>query len=177
MSFQVRGPRWPVVALTTAAVVFVLGWSVSTQGRGRADSFTRINGAEAVEGEVLVKYRDDTAPQNHAAIEAVADADVVEALDRRGVRRMRSRRLRTAELLSVLSRDPDVEYVEPNYVVRSHVRYPNDPLFTSLWALYNTGQNVVGGGGGAGFDIDARTAWSTTVGSRNQVVAILDTGV
>jgi subtilisin family serine protease len=176
MSFQVRGPRWPVVASATAAVVFLLAFSVSTQGPTPGNSITQIDGAEAVEAEVLVKYRDDSAPANHAAIEAVADADVVETIDQRGVRRMRSRRLRTAELLSLLSTDPDVEYVEPNYVVRL-LRVPDDPSFTSLWGLFNNALNPVGGGGYAGADIDAPAAWDTTTGSRANVIAILDTGI
>lgn len=177
MSFSVRGPGWPVVSLATAVVVFLLGFSVSTQGPGNGRRIVRVNGAEAVEGEVLLKYRDGGLRANRAALEAAVDADTVDALDRRGTRRMRSRRLRTTELIDMLSSDPDIEYVEPNYVIRALVKYPNDPFFTSLWALYNTGTNVVGGGGGAGFDIDARTAWSTTTGGRTSVVAILDTGI
>jgi len=105
MPFQVRGPGWPVVALTTAAVLLVLGFSVSTQGTARG-RLTRVNGYEAAEGEVLVKYRDGVAATSHAAIEASADAESVEALDRRGARKLRSRRLRTVELLSLLANDP-----------------------------------------------------------------------
>jgi subtilisin family serine protease len=176
MSFPVRGPGWTFVALTTAAVVFVFGLSVSTQGPGRANRITRINGYEAVEGEILVKYRDDRASARHAQIESSADADAVETLDRRGVRRLRSRRLRTAELLALLASDPDVEYAEPNYVLRVDAT-PNDPSFPSLWGLFNTGFNPVGGGGVAGKDIDAPAAWDITTGSRANVVAIVDTGV
>ena len=175
MSFQVRGPRWPVVALTTAAVVFVLGFSVSTQGPGNRGRITRVNGYEAAEGEILVKYRDDRASV-HAEIESRADAESVDVLDRRGVRRLRSRRLRTEELLALLASDPDVEYAEPNYVLRI-VNTPNDPSFDSLWGLFNTGFNAVGGGGIAGKDIDAPAAWDITTGSRANVGAIVDTGV
>jgi len=175
MSFQVSGPRWPVVALTTAVVVFVLGFSVSTQGPGRG-RIVRVNGYEAVEGEVLIKYRDDRVAASHAEIEAAADADVVESLDRRGGRRMRSRRLRTTELMSLLAQDPDVEFVEPNYLLRAEAS-PNDPSFPSLWGLFNTGLNTVGGGGIAGADIDAPAAWDITTGSRANVVAIVDTGI
>ena len=175
MSFQVRGPGWPVVALTTAAVLLVLGFSVSTQGTSRG-RLTRVNGYEAAEGEVLVKYRDGVAAASHAAIEASADAESVEALDRRGARKLRSRRLRTVELLSLLANDPAVEYAEPNYVVRLEAT-PNDSSFPALWGLFNTGFNTVGGGGLAGADIDAPGAWDITTGSRANVVAIFDTGV
>src|SRR5688500_11455259 len=157
MSFQVRGPGWPAVAVATVAVVFFLGFPASTQGPGRG-RIVRVNGYEAVEGEVLLKYREDRASASHAAIETAADADTVEALDRRGVRRLRSRRLRTTELLALLASDPDVEYAEPNYVIRLDAT-PNDPSFPSLWGLFNTGVNPVGGGGLAGSDVDAPAAW------------------
>ena len=50
---------------------------------------------------------------------------------------------------------------------------PNDPGFTDLWGLNNTGQT----GGTAGADISAPEAWSTTTGSSGVVVADIDTGV
>jgi subtilisin family serine protease len=155
--------------------VFLLGLPVSTQAPG-GGRIVRVNGHEAVEGEVLLKYRSDRIADNHAAIESAADADQVESLDRRGLRRMRSRRLRTTELLSLLKQDPDIEYAEPNYVVRLAAT-PNDPSFSSLWGLFNNGVNPVGGGGLSGADIDAPAAWDMTTGSRAQVVAIFDTGI
>lgn len=50
---------------------------------------------------------------------------------------------------------------------------PNDPSFSSLWGLHNTGQS--GGTGDA--DIDAPEAWSITTGSPGVIVAVVDTGV
>jgi len=50
---------------------------------------------------------------------------------------------------------------------------PNDPGFTDLWGLNNTGQT----GGTAGADISAPEAWSTTTGGSGVVVADIDTGV
>ena len=176
MSFQVRGPGWLVVSWATLAVVFLLGFEVSSRGHGGRRVITRLNGAEAIEGEVLLEYRDDRARMNHSAIETAADADTVESIDRRGLQRMRSRRLRTSELLSLLAQDPDVEYAEPNYVVRL-LSVPNDPSFTSLWGLFNDGLNTVGGGGVAGADIDAPGAWDITTGGRGSVIGVIDTGI
>jgi subtilisin family serine protease len=161
--------------LTALSVVFLVGLPVSTQAPGRG-RIVRVNGHEAAEGEVLLKYRDDRILADHTAIETAADADVVESLNRRGARRMQSRRLRTTELLALLAQDPDVEYVEPNYVVRL-LATPNDPSYPSLWGLFNNGFNPVGGGGVAGADIDAPGAWDVTTGSRSQIVAVFDTGV
>ena len=79
--------------------------------------------------------------------------------------RMRSRRFSTAQLVSQMSQDPEVEYAEPNWVLRASV-LPNDPTFTHLWGLFNTGSNTWGGAGTAGVDIDAPSAWNVTTGTR-----------
>ncbi len=50
---------------------------------------------------------------------------------------------------------------------------PNDPMFDEQWALRNSGRN----GGTEKADIDAITAWAKTKGSRDVVVAVLDSGV
>ncbi len=50
---------------------------------------------------------------------------------------------------------------------------PNDPSFSSLYGLHNTGQT----GGTADADIDAPEAWSYVTGSSDVIVAVVDTGV
>lgn len=85
--------------------------------------------------------------------------------------------------------NPDVLYVEPDYIISippgeagSFVQgadplhifaTPNDPSFTSLWGLKNTGQT----GGTPGADINATPAWDLSTGSNNIIVAVVDTGV
>jgi thermitase len=68
--------------------------------------------------------------------------------------------------------EPSVEYAEPNYVVSVSV-IPGDPLFYTLWGLYNTGQN----GGVPGADINVCPAWEIATGNSDVVVAIIDTGL
>src|SRR3989475_13017900 len=67
-------------------------------------------------------------------------------------------------------RRPDVLYAEPNWIVDAQV-VPNDPSFSSLWGLNNTGQS----GGIPDADIDALEAWGTTTGGSDVVVAGGDT--
>jgi subtilisin family serine protease len=70
----------------------------------------------------------------------------------------------------------NVLYAEPNFIVRTaqHVQLtPNDPNFTQLWGLHNTGQT----GGTPDADIDAPEAWDITTGSSSVVVFVIDTGV
>ncbi len=50
---------------------------------------------------------------------------------------------------------------------------PNDPYFTKLYGLHNTGQT----GGTSDADIDAPEAWAITRGSPAVIVAVIDTGV
>ena len=66
----------------------------------------------------------------------------------------------------------DVLYAEPDYRVQPSV-IPNDPRFGELWGMDNTGQT----GGTPGADIGAVEAWNTTVGSRDIIVAVIDTGI
>ncbi|MBI2933694.1 MAG: S8 family serine peptidase [Planctomycetes bacterium] len=72
-----------------------------------------------------------------------------------------------------LAGHPDVEYVEPNFVVNTLDQIPNDPSFSQLWGLHNTGQT----GGTPDDDIDAPAAWDLGTGSAQVVVAVIDTGI
>ena len=76
------------------------------------------------------------------------------------------------EVLSEIRAMPDVDYAEPDYVIRG-LAIPNDPRFGELWGLRNLGSN----GGTPDADIDAELAWDQTTGNRDVVVAVIDTGV
>jgi subtilisin family serine protease len=75
---------------------------------------------------------------------------------------------------AALEKDPDVLYVEPNYKTRVFAPIiPDDFEFESLYGLYNTGAN----GGFPRADIHAPEAWDITKGSRDIIVAVVDTGI
>ncbi|MFM9024864.1 MAG: DVUA0089 family protein [Planctomycetaceae bacterium] len=76
------------------------------------------------------------------------------------------------DVLGWAARTPGVAYVEPDFTIASS-RVPNDPSFTQLWGLDNTGQSS----GVVDSDIDAPEAWDVTIGSRSVVVAVIDTGI
>jgi subtilisin family serine protease len=78
-----------------------------------------------------------------------------------------------ARAIAALKRDPRVRYAEPNYVVHATETIPNDPMFSQLWAMKNTGQ----AGGTPGADVKATFAWDTTTGDRAVVVGVVDTGI
>ncbi|TVR10705.1 MAG: hypothetical protein EA401_12080 [Planctomycetota bacterium] len=66
-----------------------------------------------------------------------------------------------------------VDRAEPNFLYYPLNTIPNDPHFSQLWGLHNTGQN----GGTSGADISAAAAWNITTGSHSVRVAVVDTGV
>lgn len=69
-----------------------------------------------------------------------------------------------------------VEYVEPDLFYRINAT-PNDGLYSLLWGMNNTGQNVGGDVGIANNDIDANLAWDLVTGSTTFVVGIADSGI
>ena len=77
------------------------------------------------------------------------------------------------EAIKVLGRSDGVLYVEPNYKVKALSVIPNDPMFSQLWNMHNTGQT----GGTADADIDAPEAWDITTSAGDVLVAVIDTGV
>lgn len=77
-----------------------------------------------------------------------------------------------ADMIAAYEAHPAVEYAEPNFVYEL-AALSNDPGFTNLWGLLNTGQS----GGTPGADISATGAWAMTTGSTNVIVAVIDTGI
>ncbi len=76
------------------------------------------------------------------------------------------------DVLGWASSTTTVSYVEPDFMITS-TRQANDPMFSQLWGLANAG----GSGGTVGSDIRATAAWDVTTGSRDVVIAVIDTGV
>lgn len=70
--------------------------------------------------------------------------------------------------LNSIQENPNVEYVVPNYY-RYLDATSNDPMYAKLWGLSNPLRN--------GIDIEAERAWDVTQGSKNVVVAVIDTGI
>ena len=71
-----------------------------------------------------------------------------------------------------LALDARVQFAELNYLVQ-HTLTPNDPDYSQLWGMHNTGQT----GGTADADIDAPEAWDISTGSASVLVFGIDTGI
>lgn len=82
-----------------------------------------------------------------------------------------------------LLKNPNVEYVEPNWIIKvsdaktSEALEPSDDQYKKQWGLKNTGKNGGLFGGVAGEDINAAGAWTITKGSQDIKIAVIDTGI
>jgi subtilisin family serine protease len=82
------------------------------------------------------------------------------------------------EAIRAFSSLAEVAFAEPSEAgFNDALAYiPNDPDFSKLWGLHNTGQNVNGTAGTADADIDAVEAWDLHRGNPNVIVTVIDTG-
>jgi serine protease len=82
-------------------------------------------------------------------------------------------RERTLAVVRELSQRPDVEYAQPNYILRVADTIPNDPRFAEQWHYFNNG----GAAGQSPGGINLPKAWDVSTGSSSVVVAVIDTGI
>ncbi len=166
------------LALTLLSLVAVLALVVSagpqapTYARGAdpaASADTRVDlTAPAVPGQFVVKFRDGMAAS--AREEAVRQLggyifdripDLgVDAVEFPAVAKNPSAEA-AQNVINSLKKNPNVEYVEPNYIYTATFT-PNDPGLSQQWAW------------GV---IQAYSAWDVTQGSSSVVIAIVDTGI
>lgn len=83
------------------------------------------------------------------------------------------------ETLREFSAMDEVAFAEPSEAgFNDALLYiPDDPDFSKLWGLHNTGQVVNGVAGTADADIDAAEAWDITRGHPDVIMAVIDTGM
>ena len=72
--------------------------------------------------------------------------------------------------ISEYEKSGTVQYAEKDYVMSSS---SNDSYYSNLWGMNNTGQS----GGTADADIDAPEGWAISKGSKDVLVAVIDTGI
>ena len=133
-------------------------------------------------GQLLVRFAPDKAmaypskeTQKDKLLESVPDVSVVEQFKFvPGLSLIElPEGVSVSDALESLNARDDVLYAQPNYRVYADSVLPNDPSFSSLWGMHNTGQS----GGTQDADIDAPEAWSVSTGTDTVIVAVIDTGV
>ncbi|HEV2801020.1 MAG TPA: S8 family serine peptidase [Pyrinomonadaceae bacterium] len=188
---SIRAPRRRARLFVFAVALFAFAAAlpylhVGASGQQEEDRATRsqvsqkgqaniIGGAQFVPGEVLVRFRTETAAKTAEAVSlplrAADDGSLIEvdiesfggSETVRGLRLAKVDPARTLEAVAELAARSDVLYAEPNYIWRA-TRTPNDPRYTS-GEMY--GLNRIG----------APAAWDTTTGSKSVVIGVLDGGV
>lgn len=128
-------------------------------------------------GQILVKFRDGGAAAGVLRQLGLGEGPGVGSTGAHLITVPAGREL---QLIEALSRNPVVEYAEPDYVVTA---LTNDQYFPRQYALQNNGQaftNTAGTiaipAGKMDADVDAVEAWSVT-GGGGRLVAVLDSGV
>lgn len=144
------------------------------------------NRAPFKEGEVLIKLkRANTAATLRSAIGSALPGGKI----RRHFRHMPDLAVVSIpegtsvnEAVATLRQSSDVAIAEPNYIYRSFDTVPDDPEFTSLWGLHNTGQDS----GTVDVDINAPAAWDKMTAMVNGkaewtgdqvVIGLVDSGI
>ena len=131
-----------------------------------------------VPGEVIVRFEPGADAEDRTAAREDAGVELVRPLRMARTQLVEVEPGQTvSEAVSELEGRADVAFAEPNWILRAHAT-PNDPYFSNLYGLQNTGQAFLGfSGGTADADIDAPEAWDTSTGSADVTVAVVDTGV
>src|SRR5689334_22774861 len=108
-----------VRAVSVTAALALIVWtgvgSISVSGqvpaaRGRA--VEQYRGRRVMAREVLVRFRGTPSAASVAALDLTDNERLFT-----GVRRLRARRGSVADLMAALAARPDVQYVEPNYLI------------------------------------------------------------
>ncbi|BCW70004.1 S8 family serine peptidase [Arthrobacter sp. NicSoilB8] len=132
---------------------------------------------QQITGQILVKFRDNGAAADVLRQHGLSEGPGVGST---GAHVVNVPAGKESQLIDALSRNPAVEYAEPDETVTAAT---DDQYFPRQYALQNTGQsftNTAGtltvAGSTPDADVDAVEAWTVTTGSGIKV-AVLDSGV
>lgn len=140
------------VAVTT---VPDLNWKIVVQSEEEQD------GRHYVEGDAVIKLKDEYKEkdwlQEHPTFTLVKDIHPYFIIH--------SEKLKTTELISMLEKREEIEFVEPNYIVSKQAvkHIPNDEFFKPY--QWNLSQ------------ISVEEGWDFSSGAQDVTIAIIDTGV
>ena len=188
-----------IMSLGLVILLWIMASPVNAEEVSDSGNNSNIVLAPYVPGEVIVKYNDGTVAALAAegtgpvALSALG-AEITSDFSAEGLGGLQAIELSgpvsVKEAIEELERSPYVAYAEPNYIISLSLpetmpagtdevgelgvlSYPNDPKFSEQWGLSNSGQT----GGISGADIKIQGGWKVTTGSKDIVVAVIDTGV
>ena len=160
-----------LVVASCAAAVMALGAINSAAISSAATDSSQ------VAGQIIVKFRDKGAAAGLLRQQGLSEGAGVGST---GSHVIKVPAGKESQLIEALSRNPAVEYAEPDELVTAAT---SDQYFPRQYALQNTGQSftntastITVPAGTADADVDAVEAWNITIGSGIKV-AVLDSGV
>lgn len=166
-------PSWP----TRTVFSLIVTLTSLTAGAAPVTPAVASESAAAAPGELIVRFVAAADASDRVAARAEANVDFERALPLQGVQLVRAEPGQSVpEAEAELERSADVVYAEPNFI-REAQAVPNDPSFSKLYGLNNSGQSVMGFSGTPDADIDAPEAWDLTTGGPSVVVGVVDSGV
>ncbi|SMC00015.1 thermitase [Thermanaeromonas toyohensis ToBE] len=110
---------------------------------------------------VLVKFFSNVPQDQIDKVHRENGGRVVEFIPELGVQVVEVPQGQAAEKAASYSRNPHVEFAEPDYIARA-VFIPNDPYFAKQWGMTQ---------------IQGPEAWDLSTGDKGVAIAILDTGI
>ena len=160
-----------LIASVTAVTLGIGAITFALPGNAAASQSSHIT------GQIMVKFRDRAAATGVLRQHGLSEGAGIGATGAQLITVPAGKEL---QLIEALSRNPAVEYAEPNEVVTAAT---DDQYFRQQYALQNVGQSLtntagtlLAADGTPDADVDAVEAWGVTKGGSTKV-AILDTGV
>src|SRR3990172_1460138 len=156
-----RGIVFAGAALVVAATAGAI-WVYTTVTQPSVSGVLPLGSEDFEQGEVLIKFKPGTPAEDMRNFHAQNNLTELETLGKIGVSRMKiPPGFSVGETVTRLKNNPNVEFVEPNYIRGTHDS-PNDKYYPNQWALAK---------------INAPAAWDISKGSSSVVIAVVDTGL
>ena len=139
------------------------------------NDFFTTSGDEYVQGEFIVKFKPDIGKNKIAEINSKNGASIKRAGPH--FMKLNIPQGRTvSQIVESYSRNPNVEYAEPNYIANTHM-VPDDGFYGYQWHLdIPTSDEIFEWHGENGGGINIEPAWDIATGT-GVIVAVIDTGV
>jgi thermitase len=160
-----------------AAAIMAFGVIAFAAPNSSAIASNAASQSSLTSGQIIIKFRNESAAAGVLRQHGLSEGASIGSTGAQLIKVPAGKEL---QLIGPLSRNPAVEYTEPDEVVTAST---DDTYFPRQYALQNTGQSftntagtIVVAAGKADADVDAVEAWNVTTGSEIRV-AVLDSGV